>query len=413
MEGLAHLIEAALRHGAVDIGPVERRSVATSPETTEAVVALGLFLAVVDGQPMAMLLTGPNPRRGAETVTVEVLCANPVAAQALLDEVQELSVALSVFRGQVVSFDSTGFGPEVGPVRFHRRPTLAREDLVLPDGLLEVVERQVVGIAEQRERLRAAGQHLKRGVLLHGPPGTGKTLTVLYLLSRLPGFTVVLLAGQSLRFVGAACALARLLQPALVVLEDCDLVAEDRSFSYGPQPLLFDVLNELDADADADVAFLLTTNRADLLEPALAERPGRVDQAVEIPLPDDTGRRALFAVHTRGLELDDDVDLDAVVAGTSGATSSFLKELARRAALLAVEEAPDGDGVTVANRHVAAALDELGRGRGALTRRLLGAVGAEGVETDEPDGDPGSSGRARRPGPARRLAPGLAPWTAS
>ena len=60
-------------------------------------------------------------------------------------------------------------------------------------------------------------------------------------------------------------------------------------------PLLFQVLNEMDGLADdADVAFLLTTNRADLLEPALSQRPGRVDLAVEIPLPDAAGRRRLI-----------------------------------------------------------------------------------------------------------------------
>ncbi len=183
--------------------------------------------------------------------------------------------------------------------------------------------------------------------------------------------------------------LARLLQPALVVLEDCDLIAEDRSMSMGPQPLLFDVLNELDGMAeDADVAFLLTTNRADLLEPALAERPGRVDQAVEIGLPDDDARRALFALHSRGLTLSGDVDVEAMVAATAGTTASFLKELARRAALLSATEAPGGAErlavgalVEIADRHVAAALGELSRGQSALTRRLLG-VGD--IETMEP-----------------------------
>ena len=78
--------------------------------------------------------------------------------------------------------------------------------------------------------------------------------------------------------------MARALQPSIVVLEDCDLIAEDRSFGHGPQPLLFEVLDAMDGLAsDADVAFVLTTNRVDMLERALAQRPGRVDLAVEIP----------------------------------------------------------------------------------------------------------------------------------
>ena len=88
--------------------------------------------------------------------------------------------------------------------------------------------------------------------------------------------------------VGAAAQIARAHQPAIVVIEDCDLIAEDRDhhFGSGASPLLFTLLDAMDGlDQDADVVFLLTTNRAEALEKALAQRPGRVDLAVEIPLP--------------------------------------------------------------------------------------------------------------------------------
>src|SRR5205807_376366 len=82
------------------------------------------------------------------------------------------------------------------------------------------------------------------------------------------------------------------LQPAIIVLEDVDLVAEHRGFGPGSSPVLFDLLDAMDgAAADADLLFVLTTNRADLLEPALAARPGRVDVAIEIDPPDEEGRR--------------------------------------------------------------------------------------------------------------------------
>jgi cell division protease FtsH len=395
VEGLGHLIEAALRHGAVDVGPVERATVPVSPGARESVVALGLYLARVEGVPMVALLSAADPRRGQEQTIVEVLCGEVAVAESLLDEVRREAIARSVFRGQILSFDPTDFGPGVGPIRFHHRPALGRDELILPPGRLDVIERQVLGIGEHRDRLLAAGRHLKRGVLLHGPPGTGKTHTVRYLLCVLDGFTVVLLAGRTLHFIGAACALARLLQPALVVLEDCDLVAEDRDLAYGPQPLLFEVLNELDGMAeDADVVFLLTTNRPDLLEPALAERPGRVDQAVEIPLPDEDARRALFQLYTRDVDMASDVDTDQVIARTAGATASFVKELARRAVLLSAidaGEAAQGGRNTIAGRHVTAALDELTAGTEVLTRRLLGTDGGTEPEP-RPGVAPGSHG---------------------
>jgi len=84
----------------------------------------------------------------------------------------------------------------------------------------------------------------------------------------------------------------------MVVIEDVDLIAEDRGMHPGQHPLLFQLLNEMDGLAeDADVVFVLTTNRADLLEPALAARPGRIDQAVELTLPDAAARRQLFELY--------------------------------------------------------------------------------------------------------------------
>ena len=121
----------------------------------------------------------------------------------------------------------------------------------------------------------------------------------------------------------------------MVVVEDVDLIAEDRGEYPGQHPLLFQLLNEMDGLADdADVVFVLTTNRADVLEPALAARPGRVDQAVELGLPDTTARRALLELYRGSLELDA-AHLDRLAAQTEGVTASFLKELLRRSAVIA------------------------------------------------------------------------------
>jgi cell division protease FtsH len=130
------------------------------------------------------------------------------------------------------------------------------------------------------------------------------------------------------------------------------------------------VLNEMDGLADdADVAFLLTTNRADMLEPALSQRPGRVDLAVEIPLPDAAGRRRLLALYGPRLDLSP-AALDEAVARTDGTTASFSKELVRRAVLLAAENGRDRP----TDDDLLAAVDELLSDRDALTRRLLGAT---------------------------------------
>src|SRR4029077_9194175 len=114
---------------------------------------------------------------------------------------------------------------------------------------------------------------------------------------------------------------------------------------HGGGSLLFELLNELDGMADdADVAVVLTSNRPELLEPALAARPGRIDLAVEVPLPDAECRRRLFDLYARGLRLAVS-DMDRLVARTEGVSGAFIRELLRKAAVLAAEE--DGEGELV------------------------------------------------------------------
>ena len=271
-----------------------------------------------------------------------------------------------MLRGKVLSFTGNEYGNSSAGASFLHRPTVEADDVILPPGVLETVVRHVVGIGEQRERLLAAGQHLKRGVLLYGPPGTGKTLTVRHLLSRTPGTTAVLLTGSSIQFITQAAELARAMQPAIVVLEDVDLVASERGM-HGPQPLLFAVLDALDGlDGDADVTFILTTNRVQVLERALAERPGRVDLAVEIPLPDVGSRRRLFRHYASGLPFSPQA-IDAAADRAVDTTGSFAKELVRRAVLSAAEH----DRV-VTDDDLSTSLDELMDAGAQLARNLLG-----------------------------------------
>jgi ATP-dependent 26S proteasome regulatory subunit len=340
-------------------------------------VRCALFLVEdAEGRSVILLREGQAHGPGGANVLLEVIATDRQIADRTLRGVAELALEHNVFRGQVVSFETEMFGPRNTTLKLLARPNVARSDLVLPDGTLELIERQVVEVARHRDRLRDAGQHLKRGLLLHGPPGTGKTHTVRYLLGQLEGVTVVVLSGKALAAVGQACSIARSLQPSAVVVEDVDLIAEERGARPGPHPLLFELLNEMDGlGEDTDVVFLLTTNRADLLEPALASRPGRVDQAVEIPLPDAHARRELIGLYGRNLRLglsDDAV----VIERTEGMTASFLKEMLRRASMVAaIEEGPSADGQLVIEEwQLYQALDELLDASNQLTRSLLGAA---------------------------------------
>jgi hypothetical protein len=344
------------------------------------------LLLVSDAEDGHYVLMVQGPSEHHMGLTVEVAGLTVDRAQRVLAELDELRGQLNVYRGHLldVSLNPMG-GVTLG---FAAPSGLARGDVVLPDAVLARVERHALGVAAHRDALLAAGQHLKRGLLLYGPPGTGKTHTVRYLLGQMSGYTRLVLTGRSLVAVGGVTEMARALQPSVVVLEDVDLVAEDRSMGPSSSPVLFDLLDAMDgAAADADLLFLLTTNRADLLEPALAARPGRVDVAVEIDLPDAPARERLLTLYGRGvpLALTPD-DIAAAVERTDGTTASFLKELIRRSMLEALQDgaalvsddAPSDDGVpsgalpAVTGVHVSRALDDLLDSAQSVTRTLLG-----------------------------------------
>jgi ATP-dependent 26S proteasome regulatory subunit len=308
-------------------------------------------------------------------------------AVAVRNEIERLMRARDVFRGQVLSFGvSEHRGNEL--VSFLPRPGLSAGQVILPAGVLDSIERHVICVTSHAERLRAVGQHLKRGLLLHGVPGTGKTHIVRYLMSRMRDCTVIVLTGHAMRFLESAAVLARRLQPSMLILEDVDLVALDRHFSDDGNPMLFSLLDAMDGiGADADVTFVLTTNRVAMLERALAERRGRVDLAVEILLPDAAARERLLRLFAGGMRLD--ADLAPVVEATEGVTASFIKELLRRAVLASFRASGDTRSLTDAD--LASAVGELSAERQALTRSLLGHARAGGPD-EKPDPDHDDSG---------------------
>lgn len=355
-------------------GQVDRLNVATGPDTERATVAFGLHLFAYGGRPVVVLQRAANPQYHGDAC-LEVIVEDPEVGSALLAEVRDLAISRSVLRGQVISFTGNPYEPSMAGITFVRRPEVPADRVILPVGTLAQVRGHVVELAVHRDELRRRGQHLKRGILLYGPPGTGKTHTVRHLIGSGPGTTVILLAGTQLAYVGQAAQIARAHQPAIVVLEDVDLIAEDRDhghFGGGASPLLFTLLDAMDGlDQDADVVFLLTTNRAEALERALAQRPGRVDLAVEIPLPDEAARRQLIALYAADVGFGDDA-VAAAAAASGGTTASYAKELVRRAVLRAAiaERDPSDD-------DLAAATDELQADGAVLTRSLLGS-GADG-----------------------------------
>ncbi|MBV9074855.1 MAG: ATP-binding protein [Acidobacteria bacterium] len=278
------------------------------------------------------------------------------------------------YRGKVISLETPDhYSGYQGPLRVHKLRRVRRDEVILPEKTLQLLDRNIGEFVKQREQLSKLGMPTKKGLLFYGKPGTGKTHTIHYLAAQLPDHTTLLVTSEQMGLLDHYFQLARFLQPAIAVIEDVDLIARARENMYGPcdESLLNKLLNEMDGlREDAAVLFILTTNRPEALEAALAARPGRIDQAIEFPLPDDHGRRLLVRLYACGLPLDSDV-VEAIVRRTERASAAFIKELMRRAAQLHLQNHKHS---RLQLADVSAALEEMLFTGGSLNAKLLGAA---------------------------------------
>jgi ATP-dependent Clp protease adapter protein ClpS len=337
----------------------------------------GLWLCETDDLRYAVVLSSHREYGYESGTRIEI--AVPAGAegaefvQRCFAELEKAVNDARCYRGKVLSLDQDkSYSGRTRGVMVHKLAAVRREQVILPEATLKLLDRNVLNFVDSREQLRQLGQSTRKGILLYGPPGTGKTHTIRYLASNLPGHTTLIITAAQVALLAQYMSLARLLQPAMVVIEDADLIARDRE-EMGPcdESLLNELLNEMDGlKQDADILFILTTNRPEQLESALASRPGRIDQAIEVPVPNDIGRRKLVQLYGKGLPLGDTVVSEAAQR-TAGVSAAFIKELMRRVAQASI--ARDG-GKTVVSGDISEALDDMLFTGGKLNVKLLGGV---------------------------------------
>lgn len=367
---------------AVAIAPLQYSDIDVGEKSPVKCLDNGLWLCEQDGLRYAVLLCAHREYSREPGIRIEILVPTGSAGAALVQRCfGELEVAVQTartYRGKILSLDADAdYRGRSRGITVHRLPPVARSEVILPEQTLRLLDRNVLNFVGIRDQLRRLGQSTRKGILLYGPPGTGKTHTIRYLATHLPGHTTLIITAEQIGLLGAYMSLARLLQPSMVVIEDVDLIARDRD-DMGPceESMLNKLLNEMDGlKEDADILFVLTTNRPEDLEGALAGRPGRIDQAIEVPLPDETGRGKLVQLYGKGLPLDDAVVAEAA-RRSEGTSCAFIKELMRRLAQGSI--ARDG-GNSVISADIDEALDDMLFSGGRLNAQLLG--GAQAMAT--------------------------------
>lgn len=345
----------------------------------------GLWL-LQQGQHKYVVLLGPTGHYGQVTgMQFHVATPNSPEGTRLTQEffkhLEKSILQAASYRGKILSLEQSehSYSGQSSGSKVHKLHTVEREQVILPRKTLDLLDRNVIQFVRQRPELARCRLATKKGLLFYGPPGTGKTHTIHYLAKALEGHTTLLVTAEQVGLLAEYMTLARLLQPCIVVIEDVDLIARDRSeLNTCEEVLLNKLLNEMDGlREEADILFILTTNRPEALERALASRPGRIDQAIEFPLPDDEGREKLVRLYAQGVEVPAEV-VKAIVDRTEKVSAAFIKELMRRSVQFRLER--DGESGRIELQDVEHALEEMLFSGGSLNLKLLGAEGAEGAD---------------------------------
>ncbi len=214
--------------------------------------------------------------------------------------------------------------------------------------------REVVDFLKDTEKFAEIGARVPKGILLVGPPGTGKTLIARAVAGE-AGVPFLSVTGSDFMemFVGVGASRvrdlfesARKMGKAIIFIDEVDSVGRKRGAGLGGghderEQTLNQMLSEMDGfESSEGIVMIAATNRPDILDPALL-RPGRFDRQVVVPLPELEDRRQILEVHTKGKQVDDDVDLGVVARGTPGMSGADLSNLVNEAALTAVRTGND------------------------------------------------------------------------
>lgn len=243
------------------------------------------------------------------------------------------------------------YDPQVYGMELEERPGEVYSDIGGLEAQVQELKEAVELPLTKPHLFEQVGIRPPKGVLLYGPPGTGKTLlaravaheTNAHFLRVVGSELVQKYIGEGARLVRELFEIAREKAPAIIFIDEIDAVGAHRTESVTSgdrevQRTLMQLLAGMDGfEARGDVKIIGATNRIDILDPALL-RPGRFDRIIEIPLPDIEGRYSILQIHTKGMNLEPEIDLREIAKQTEGRNGADLRAICMEAGMFAIRD---------------------------------------------------------------------------
>jgi len=230
-------------------------------------------------------------------------------------------------------------------------PDVRYEDIGGIDEQIREVREAVEEPLINPDKFREAGIDPPSGVLLYGPPGTGKTMLAKAVANETDA-TFIKMAGSELvrKFIGEGSRLVRDLfdlaaekEPAIIFIDEIDAIAAKRTESKTSgdaevQRTMMQLLSKMDGFEDrGEIRIVAATNRFDMLDRAIL-RPGRFDRLIEVPEPNAEGRKRIFQIHTRDMNVADSVTFEGLADRTEGYSGAEIASVATEAGMFAIRD---------------------------------------------------------------------------
>ena len=227
-------------------------------------------------------------------------------------------------------------------------PNVKWDDVGGLDDVKQELKEAVEWPLKHPEKFEKFGVRPPKGTLLYGVPGTGKTLLAKAVASESEANFISIKGpellskwvGESEQGVREVFRKAKQTAPTVIFFDEIDSIASTRSANDSDSGVTKRVVNQLLTEMDGleeleDVAIIAATNRPDILDPALL-RPGRFDRFIEVPAPNEDGRREILKIHTAKMALSEEADVDLLATLTDGVSGADLKAICTEAGMFAI-----------------------------------------------------------------------------